>query len=213
MNDIDIDTEIQDIATESRKTFDMMETIKGRTMKTGAVTVYTDEPLADELGGFEDLKNVAGFVVSRDRWGVLGEIDERLSEDPKADIADLEAQAVELRVQLALTGIQFHLRAVPEIVSKVARRETMKALGIKGKVPAGDEMHFDEVYRAHMLAKTIFKAVDAEGAESEGELSPKAAGDLEGYLPRSEFAKLYAKLQHVQFKQSISSSVTAESDF
>jgi len=206
-------TDIDSVVADVKKTFDLTARLKGQGRREGAVTVFLDEVAADALGGSDDILNQFGLVTGKTNWGVLGDIVEALAVDPDADVSDMRETAINLEKKLRASALTFRLRAVPELIVKDARRKGLASFGSKGKVPDESVMDFTSCMNAHLLAATIYQTVDAEGAEENGKLDYEGAALLEDFLPRSEYAKLYAKLQDVQFKQSISDTVTSDSDF
>lgn len=200
---------VEEIVTEARKTFDLSARIKGRNLREGHVTVFTDEVAGAELGGDEEMKNAFGIVTGRNRWGALGDIAEAIAADSEADVTELQAAAEEAKAALEESALTFHLRAVPELVVKGARRAAKKA---HGTLPDAVNEYNSTLY-ANLLASTIHKVVDADGAEQTGKLTVEAAADLEDYLPVHEYVKLVALLQEIQFKQAVSDSATGEASF
>ena len=214
MTDVDAtEAEIEAVAKEARKTFNLSDRLKGRTQRTGSVTVYLDEIAGQTLGGAEDIVNSLQMKVGRNRWGLLGEIDLAVFEEREEDIAALREKVDEVGFELYASAITFHLRAVPELITKKCSKDALASQGIKGKVPDEKILEFNSSFNANMLAACIYKTVDAEGSISEGVLSNAEAEELENLLPRSEYAKLYSKLQEIQFKQAISDSATSSATF
>jgi len=206
--------DIEEIATEARKTFNFSETIKGGTRRSGAQKVYNDLKAAMLIGHATDITNNLGQVTGRDRKGVLGQIDEILSsDDEEADVTALQSQLSDLMLQLEMSALTFHLDAVPPLIEKVIKAKTRKEFAVKGgNVPDERLQELADKYTALMMGACITKVVTADGAES-GKLTDAEAVDLVSYLHPSEFAKLDAKLREVQFEQAVSNQAVLDADF
>lgn len=200
--------EIEGVVAEAKKSFNMVDRIKGRDMRVDSVTIYLDEPTGTALGGARDIKNAFQVVTGRDRWGVLGEIDAAIAEDPAADVTELRNEAVELTKKLQESALTYHLHAVPDFIVKAARRSAKKAAGPR----AQNSEDYDDILYAHLIAAMIRKVVDADGAESGG-VDFEGATVIQEYAPPHEYLRLLAKVNEVQFKQAVSDQVTGSADF
>jgi len=204
---------VEDIATEARATFDFDDAIQGVTYRDGVQKVYRDSKTAQLIGHAIDLKNNLGQVVGRERKGLLGQIDAALAEDAEADVSDLREELSGLMLKLELSALTFHIVAVPSMIEKVQKSKARKQFAIKGgNVPDEVLQNFADKYTALMFAACISKVVNADGAAT-GQLTVAQAEDLVSYLHPSEFKKLDAKLNEVQFEQAVSSQAVLDADF
>ena len=204
----EVDAEIAAVVTEAKKSFSLTDRVKGRNLRDDSVTIYLDEVTGAAIGGARDLKNGFGVTVDRERWGVLGEIDKAVADDPEADVSELRAEVVELMKTLRESALTYHLHAVPEVVVKAARRKAKQAVGPR----AQNIEDYDDTLYAHLLAAMVRKVVDADGAESGG-LDFDGAVIVQGYTPPDEYSKVIAKVNEIQFKQAISDQATGSADF
>lgn len=204
----EVDAEIEAVATQAKAKFNLSDRVKNRNLREATVTVYLDEVTGAALGGAEDKKTILGVVTGRERWGVLGEIDAAIAEDPEADVSVLRNQAIALTKTLQESALTLHLRAVPEVAVKSARRHAKKAAG----TGADNASEYNEVLYNHLIAACVRKVVDSDGAESDG-FDLESAAELQDYLPSAEHNKILAKVNEIQFKQAVSDSVTGSADF
>jgi len=205
--------DIEEIATEARKTFDLSDRLKKRRMRTDTQKVYTDEVLGNKLGWVKEVTNNFGMVVDTEHVGILGQIAEAKAADSDADVSKLREAAIDLKMELEQSALTFHLQAVPPIVAKVARRKARKVANVTGKNLTDEQTEdLTDAYMAQILSSVIVKVVDFDESES-GALSVEQAGDLKDSLPPSEYEKLAAKLNDVQYRQAVGDQITADADF
>lgn len=202
----------------ARKSFDLKERLQGLGLRTGEITIYTDEVSGEELGYARDIlsPNTLGIkvVVGRDRRGVLGQIDEldEKSETYAQDLERLSERRDELVTKIKESALTFGIRAVPPVIAKSHERQARKQLGINGKPSDEERSNVTEVQFALLFADTITSVVDADGADA-GRLDYDAAKSLADYLPRAQLERLRDKVIDVQFNDMIDESVTSDADF
>lgn len=214
----EIDPEIVQTVTEAKSGFGLRERLNGRPFRTDDIIIFIDEPTGDLLGGATDkLDPKFGFVTGRIRSGVIGEIDALAgvdTEEARKELVRLEKRKKALLKTLHETAWVFSLHGVPDIVVEGYKRETRTSLGIKGSVVPDEQ---DENYNAGFTAR-LFDAIilnvhdNRDGADS-GKLGYEEAKDLSGFLPKSEYQRLSRKIAELQFKETVSESVTASADF
>lgn len=201
--------------------FDLIDRLRGRRMRSGRITIYTDEPTADELGGAYDLKNGFGVLEGRERWGVLGEIDAIEAEDEnkreagwKTKVNGLKKRAKELRAKLDESAIIFHLEAVPPVIIELEFKAAQKPFRDKQtkKIPADRSQEATNAALNAVYSKIIRKIETPDGG-LKTDITVKDTEALRDYLPKQEYQRLQAKIDDIQERAVIDSSVVDDSDF
>lgn len=129
-----------------------------------------------------------------------------------AEIKELGAEARKLQERLEQSALIFEIRYLPPIITKSARVEARKELGIK-KVT--DETYDDYLaeFNAQILTRaTVSITKAATGQKNEG-LSIEGARKLLGQLPSSEQARLDAQIDKIVFKSKIAQHLSLDADF
>lgn len=189
-------TDFSNVVTEARGEFNLMERLHGRPTRTAKETVYLDE-----VAGAEHTALLAQLEAAK-----------RDSDDPE-DYSGLEARVRELAAAVRRSGLTFHLRATPPVVSKRAEREARKALNIKGNVPAELLEEYGDQYTARIFCDTVENWVDHETGTNHGRLTVEEAIGLKHHLPTGQYDRLDKAIAELDFKAQISDSVTADADF
>lgn len=220
--------EVEDIQNEARESFDLGDFLRKRSMREKHVRLFTDEPLAEEIGGFEVIEKDSGFGVMVPKvkaWGITGRIAELTAEDKalpegerkkhSAEIKRLTKQVEELADRLEATALEVHLRAVPSVAEDSARRKARKDAGIQGvKNPSPEqEEHFNRAFDEYLFSHLVVSIKNNEtGAENEG-ATPETIRALRDYLPSSEWIKLIQAVAALQWENVIATEAVKNADF
>lgn len=238
----EVKAEIEGIAEEEKKTFNLKDRLHNRRARNETVTVYTDEVTGDELGGARDVRGQLGQVIGRRRWGVLGDIDLLKSEieiqqavitsapeeandtrekaqaviDEKlAEIEVLKDKARPLIRTLNQSGLTFRLRSLPPVIKKDAKRQARKSLGITKKgLPEGvTEEDLGERTVAHLFVASVIDYTDHESGQVIPSIDLDGAIELQGHLPEGQWDKIDEAIGSLQYKSAIGDAVTDDADF
>lgn len=236
----DVELDPQEIANEARKKFSLEDRLKNRPQRTKTVTVYTDEPLAEKVGGARKVLDRGIDTGQKERWGLVGKIDaleEIIStyesvaanehatdsqkeqaasgiKSSKKDLAKLRKELSPLIEEMKKTSLVFHLRAVPPIIIKDCRRKARKHLDIKNKnIPDTLAESYDNEFQARVIASSVERYVDTESGETIHEFDTSDARALADFLPPFEYVRLDAAISELQFRNVIDEEATADADF
>ncbi|GAB2699479.1 hypothetical protein BKA24_001806 [Microbacterium marinum] len=209
------------IIAEATESFDLIDTLEHRPLVTDSITLYSDEPAGRELGGIEQLyKEVKGIRVpaGKRRWGALGEID-LLRETNKDGVND-EAISAQLTIaeaakaKLEASALTFHFQGLPEFIMEEARASAQAAVGIEkmSEITPEQGEQFSDRLSAEIVSRIVTVIVDAKGRTApvpSADAIPKARTRF----PRTEWARLAAKISEVQYAASISEQAVGNADF
>ena len=219
---------ITQIVAEAKAGFNLTARLQGRALRTGSITVYTDEiagekykaidlklqQISDSAANLKKLAEAARNVgLEAGAVALETEAGNALANTDLAAYAALETEQEAVKAELDASSLTFELRAVPEIIVKDTRRKSNLALSIKGPVPEDRQDEWGEYFTALLLTQVIRKVTDHATGDSAESISLEDARSLGDYLPLSQFQRLSVKMADVQYKNSISDSVTAEADF
>lgn len=217
--------ESEEFVNEVKGTFDLSARLRGRSMRTGTVVVYTDEPTAERIqtveAALQQLTDMpAGFKSLAAAIRNLGheDIADNIESVVDSGIRDmdeyngLEQERDELKETLKASAIKIELQAIPKIVLKDCRRLAKKHLGIKGNIPEERIEEFSDVNTAIALTKAITSLRDADGNVNTS-LTVDEARDLFDYLPDSEWQKIDTALADLGYRDVISGAITDDPDF
>lgn len=217
--------ESEEFVNEVKGTFDLSARLRGRSMRTGSVVVYTDEPTAERIqtveAALQQLTDMpAGFKSLAAAIRNLGheDIADNIESVVDSGIRDmdeyneLEKERDELKETLKASAIKIELQAIPKIVLKDCRRLAKKHLGIKGNIPEERIEEFSDVNTAIALTKAITSLRDADGNVNTS-LTVDEARDLFDYLPDSEWQKIDTALADLGYRDVISGAITDDPDF
>lgn len=207
--------DIEQIATEARSGFDLRARLTGRKLRTGSLTVYTDE-VAGEL--HREAVADADRIKKSVREAFLDpETGEELRAGVPLDevaLADAEQRAAEAVATLDETALTFEWRAVPPIIEAEARRKSLAKFTIgTGPVSSADTPDFKDYFGAFIFAKAVRRFRDHESGNVVETFSLEDAQALQQFLPRTEWERLYGAFGKDQFQQAITHEATDTPDF
>lgn len=224
-----IDSEIQDIANDARESFDLGDFLRGRSVRTKNVRVFTDEVTAEKRGGFEKItRRLPNGVEIPDvrSWGLVAELADvqnqyealtakntKEARELKAKEKAISAEIRTLTETLLETALDIELQSVPPVIKKDAWRAAKKARGITGKVPdhAAEDV-FDE-QAAQMLVRTVVSITKHGTGEKNQGVSIEGARNLKSLLPDSEWNKIEEAFSKLLFQTVIAEQAVADADF
>lgn len=223
-----VNEEIEEIQNEARESFDLGDFLRKRSMREKQVRLFTDEPLAEEIGGFEvhNTKNQLGLPEQNIRsWGITGKIAELTAADAAlpegerkkntAEIKRLTKKVEELSNQLESTALEVKLRAVPSVVEDASRRKARKEAGVNGvkNLNPEQEERYNREFDAQLFSHIIVEIKNNEtGAVNEG-ATPETVGALRDFLPPSEWIKLIRAIAELQWTNVIATKAVEDADF
>jgi len=208
--------EIIDEAPEAE--FDLFEAILDRPKVEATKRFYMDEVAGKALGYAVDVPQTLGSPV-RERSGIVGEIDalEALESELAEDVeklAALKEQEAELRAKLISSSFTITLRAFPEIVEKVTKRETRKKFLKKGEKKFADDVQEDaeRFFLQSLLSAAIVEIKQASGA-TRNSVTVEELEVLQSHMPKPEWTRLNEMLDEVQYGAKIAHDEERELDF
>ncbi len=222
--------DIEAIANDARESFDLGDFLRGRSVRTKTVRVFTDEVTAEERGGFERIYRIVNETRIPDvrSWGLVKDMAEAQAEYEgvenkstkagrtlKAKIDSIEAEIRALTEKLLETALEIELRAVPDRIKKDAYRAARKALGIRGKngVTADNAIELEDENAAQILQRTVVSITKYGTDDKNLGVSIEGARDLKGLLPDSEWDKVKEALDELLFRKVIADQVAEDLDF
>lgn len=198
VNDIDSElaSEVKDIVGEAKKTFSLGARLENRGYREDNLILYTDDEHA-----------YAHAVVAAKLKAA------ELADDQDA-VATLTEQLANLAELTRDSKITLTLQAVPAIVLKDIKRKARKAFVKKGPVPEEKLDEYFDVFNHYVVGACIRRVVDVDGAVDETNwLDHNNVKILEDLLPISQWEKLWAKVEDIQFSDKIGQLATSDPDF
>lgn len=215
----------EEFVEEVKSTFDLSARLRGRSLRTDSVVVYTDEVTAERIQTLEtalqqlsdmptSLKTIANAARG---FGIEAAADalDKISAEGIRDIGEytrIEEEKAELVEKLKDSALKVELQALPQIIVRDIRRQAKKKLGIKGNVSEDRLDEFSEVVAVLALTKAITSLRDADGGVVD-DLSYEQAKDIVDYLPISESNKIDAAMYDLGYSDVISGVITDTPDF
>jgi hypothetical protein len=219
-------------AAEVEETFDLDEAVDtGIILRERKVTVYRNQKAAEELGGFEDKQTLLG-TTQRERWGLLGKLDERRTakielekdnEDGRFDASiQILADEIDALIEeiapvaeaLKASALTLELRAVPPVILKDTRRRARKELGIKGKNIPEDRMEeYEDLQQAELLSDMLVSVVDGRGRKPSRQPDVAWALKLRQRLHESEYGRIDRLVGEIQYRGAVANSIAESGDF
>lgn len=215
----------EEFVEEVKSTFDLSARLRGRSLRTDSVVVYTDEVTAERIQTLEtalqqlsdmptSLKTIANAARG---FGIEAAADalDKISAEGIRDIGEytrIEEEKAELVGKLKDSALKVELQALPQIIVRDIRRQAKKKLGIKGNVSEDRLDEFSEVVAVLALTKAITSLRDSDGGVVD-DLSYEQAKDIVDYLPISESNKIDAAMYDLGYSDVISGVITDTPDF
>lgn len=203
---------VKEIADEAKSTFNLMERLRGRPIRTQEVTVYTDEVAGAEHEALatrlREVEALSAALVATDDEANLPEI-ERLD----AQAASLRDEVKEAARAVEASGLTFKLRAVPPKIAELADKATRKHLGVTDNLSTEQVQDFVDEYTARLLKDSVEYYRDHATDTLVRQLTIEEARELKGLLPRGEFEKLDKAIADLSARAHISENVARDADF
>ena len=131
-----------------------------------------------------------------------------------AKLEELDASADEVRAVVRKDSLSVELRAIPYGIARGSARRARKALGITQKgIPAELKDDFEERQLLELAYDQVQRWRDNRTGEEGTKLDMAVIETLRDYLPLSQSAKFFSTVNDLQFKNAISESAIAQSDF
>lgn len=219
---------IQSIANDARESFDLGDFLRGRSVRTRNVRVFTDEVTAEKRGGFEKtvetLANgiqlpgvrswglVKDLAEAQDQYDKLESKNTKVAKELKARIDSINDEIRALTATLIETSLEIELKTVPKVIKKDAYRAARKALGIHGSISDDQAVEFIDEHNAQTLSRTVVSIARPDGSKNQG-ISLDSARDLVGLLPDSEWEKIKVALDELLSEKVIGDAAVADQDF
>ncbi|MGN6324494.1 hypothetical protein [Pseudolysinimonas sp.] len=128
--------------------------------------------------------------------------------------AEMAKEADKLRADVAAQSLSVELRALPTTIAKGATRRARKVLGISQKgIPEDREQEFADEQIAQIAYDQVVRWRDNRSGEEGTKLDIEVIRAIRDFMPLSQSAKFFATVDDLQFKNAISESVIAQSDF
>lgn len=237
-----MDDDIQNIVDEAKEGFDLDEVLTGSTASHDPKTirVYTDLKTGEELGGADDVQTSFG-TTTKERWGILGDIDllreelrlinavidnkDELNQDAEnlktyverrdeitAEIEELKAKAKPLQEKIEESALDIEVRYLPPIIVKDARKDARKHLGLK-KVTEEDYEDYLAEFNAQILTRAATSITQVKTGRVNKQITIESARKMYGLLPSSEQRKLDEHIDKIVFKSKIAQHLALDADF
>ena len=210
----EINAENEAAVVEAKSSFDLKSRLQGRMLRTGSITIFTDE-----IAGEKHMA-VSEELVRENHKAREAYIDKETGEVliaaislDKKRIAVLEKQQAALVKEIDATALSFEWRAVPEIVVKDARRRTHAIYDVNGSLPDGKELDFGDYFTAYLLSKAVTRFKDHESGTISTVLTIEDAQAMAEFLPAAEYLKLNMAFTKTQFTTAIAHEATDHADF
>jgi hypothetical protein len=218
-----IDSDIQAIVDDAQDNFDLGARLRGTSVRTKEVRVYTDEVTGEKLGGAEIVEefNADGIRMRKPRsWGLTAELIalKAVKEPSKEELERIETLKLEIKglaEKLEASSIDFKLRAIPKVIKKDAKRAAREHLGIKGKLSVEDPRFEDflDEEDAQLFHRTVVSFHDHQDGRTRRGITVENARALKAYLPDSEYSRLAGGLRELLYQNAIADKVTEDADF
>jgi len=238
----DLPDELKNLAVTTKRGFDPKARLRNRGLRGATMTLYLDEEMGPKLGWAHDLKNAIGDVVSREREGVIGELDKATAEleawltrgrteaevgksmtkaamdkhhkELVAGIAEMEVERARLMAHMNNHALIVKMRAVPPVIVKDCRRKAKETLKITVKgIPEEMQEKFTETHTAHLMMVMFESVTDTESGGVIEETTYDDAIEYVRYLPPGQFERLDLKMGQVQYTDAISREIEGQEDF
>jgi SMC interacting uncharacterized protein involved in chromosome segregation len=126
----------------------------------------------------------------------------------------LEAAAEEVRAMVAGNSLSVEVRAIPYSIARGAARRARKKLGITQKgIPEDLTEEFEEQQLLEIAYDQVVRWRDNRNGESGTKLDMELIEAMRDFLPMSQSAKFFNTVNDLQFRNAISESAIAQSDF
>jgi hypothetical protein len=215
------------IVDEAKATYELKDRLKGRNLRTGKHTLFTDDVTGKEH--LEVLRQIATKTdeITAEKAKVVAEVKSgdivlipEVKLDSKAvaalekEIAALEAQLPALQEKIEATAFSFEWRAIPEIIVDAAKRKTLQNYGdVNGEVNPIDKDDADHYYFALLFKDACTKVFDHEAGTTGAGLDFENAAAIFEYGGEVEYKRLNAAFAETQFQNVIIHQVIDTPDF
>lgn len=207
----------EEVAKEAREEFHeevdaLPETMRGkhRPRRTGNVTIFMDSVSGERYQKIEVVLDALEKAIENAR--ALED------EDGLAQLLEqqalVSAKSEELKTALLADAYSFDLRALPPVIMKGLRRTTRDVIGALGKgLTEEEEERYNEEFIIQMLLAQTVKFVDHGESEESRPINDTLLREIRDYGDDFQWLRLVNLANDLQFRSTISESVTGSADF
>jgi hypothetical protein len=211
--DPDAPLDPEQIADDARKSFKLTDRLQGMKHRTIKVPIFTDVEAVDAYSSLNSrvqaLVDSAGKVDLEQKGG---------AERHAALLAEHERLEPELeaaKVRMLQGALSVQLRAYPNIVIKIARRDARKKFIDEATktIPVEREGEYREYIDLRLLSESILQITDSEGAALDVGPREEVGKTLSDMLPPSQWQRLYDAFMKLTLTDQIAESATDDPGF
>lgn len=199
------------------KTFDFVGALAKTTYPSEDVTVFLDGARAKELQDTIIAQEEAENKIAGLRAVQQGIVEDPEIEKLEARVAELKAEAKAIIKAIHASALTFSLKGLaPEqwrLIGKSWRRKIKPVSKAEDDVIDADELRATKV-NAEILATSILKVTNAEGAVNEGAVTIEQVEALDNQLEASEFERLINTANKLTFARGqFNTLIAQDADF
>jgi hypothetical protein len=199
-------------------TFDLANALKGASYPTEAVSIFLNGELAHELNiNYDRIAELAQEALKYSAANQGSMTDGPEKEPIDAEIAEIEAENLELLEEIRKSVLTFQLRGVAPKQWKLIIKKWQRKMKSEFDLPAEQaeaEEWANAKIDAELVAKATVKITDAEGNEDAGAVSQETAEELQGTVLQSEWQKLLGAANNLTFANGLfAQAIAADADF
>lgn len=209
-----LDTAAEYIQTEAKKTFSLTDKLNGIRTRRSKVLLFTDIESLDRYtvgkGELSRLEQRLGLLNSATNVTEAGAAEKK---DLAKQIKALKPKVEELFADALKSSLGVHLRGVPNVVFKVAKREARQRFALNdGTIPALKIEEYNEFVNVVLLQSAIEKITTPEGEELIL-LTEEQVQELADTLPPTSWDALTNALDALITKDTIADAATDDPGF
>lgn len=206
----ELQADLESIQAEAKQTFSLRDKLKNAAVGNAERVPLFLDTKAVTARNYAQAKHDEAKQRLDFFEGAAEAVDARVLSESRKEVENLAAELKAANEKMLASALSVHLRAIPRIEIKIARREERKRIVGKkgGQITADRQEEFDDAVMRNVINRMLIEVRDAEGNVYDND-----AAALQEDLPEGQWNKLVSTVNRMSFVDAAGNAATDDPGF